>query len=112
MAASNLSVLTRTIRATGALTAHRAVTYAGVVPAAAAACAGFSQSTVASGALAPVDALGTTIAESGAAIAVGAALELDASGRVITRSAGVTVGRACAAAAGSGEFIEIMLIPN
>jgi len=39
MAASNLSVLTRTIRATGALTAHRAVTYAGVVPAAAAACA-------------------------------------------------------------------------
>ena len=55
--------------------------------------------------------MGTTIAEAGAAIAANAAVELDGSGRVITKSAGVTVGRlmpgSVAAAAGATQGFSL-----
>jgi hypothetical protein len=112
MSRQGISILKLTIIATAALTEGRAVTVAGAVPAAAATCLGFADATSAIGEAVNVNVLGTTPAEAGAAIAAGAALELDASGRVITKAAGVTVGRALEAAGALGAFIEIVLIPN
>ena len=114
MAASSIAVLTLGTPAAANLTRYRAVTAAGAVPAAAARCLGFVQQDVVSGDRAPVVVQGTCIAEAGAAIAADAALELDASGRVITRSAGVTVGRMAPGqtAAASGDPVEIILLPS
>jgi hypothetical protein len=112
----NIALLTLTVTAAAALSANRGVTTAGAVPAAGANIAGITRtSAAASGDLVPVDALGTTIAESGAAIAVGARLEVDNVGRVITLDAGVCVGAMApgqAAAGAAGQFVEIVLIPN
>ena len=111
MAAISFEVFSHSVVATAALTAARAVTVAGAVPAAAARCLGFAKFSGAIGERVNVAVLGTTVAEAGATIAAGAALELDASGRVITRSAGVTVGSALSAAV-LGDKIAIILIPN
>lgn len=112
MATSAIKILTLSVIATAALTQYRAVTAAGALPAAAANCLGFADVSAAIGERAPVGVLGTTIAEAGAAIAAGAALELDAFGRVVTKSAGVTVGRALWGATAAGNTLEILLIPN
>lgn len=112
MASGSVEILSHSVVATAALTAARAVTAAGALPAAAARCLGFAKFNAAIGERTNVAVLGTTVAEAGAAIAVGAALELDASGRVITKSAGVTVGQALGAAGALGDKIEILLIPN
>jgi hypothetical protein len=112
MAAAALKLLTLSVVATAALTQNRAVTGAGAVPAAGARCLGFADVSAAIGDRISVGAMGTTIAEAGAAIAVDAALELDASGRVITRSTGVAVARALGAATAAGQMVEILLIPN
>ena len=60
----------------------------------------------------PVDVLGTTIVEAGAAVALDAQIESDASGRAITRVAGAIVGKALEAAGAAGEKIEVLLIAN
>ncbi len=112
MAASAIKLLTLSVIATAALTQFRAVTAAGALPAAAGRCAGFADVSGAIGDRVPYGAVGTAIAEAGAALAVGAALELDAAGRVITRTTGTTVGQALQAATASGQAIEILLIPN
>lgn len=112
----SIVVLTDTVVAAAALSANRFVTVAGAVPAAAAAVYGVTRASAgAAGDLVPVDILGVTEVETGAAIAVGAAIEVDASGRAITRSAGVTCGRMAAgqaAATGAGQFVRVHLIPN
>jgi hypothetical protein len=112
----NHAVLTLTVTAAAALSANRGVTGAGAVPAAAAHVIGFTRtSAAAAGDLVPVDVLGTTIAEAGAAIAVGAAVEVDNLGRVITLAAGVQVGRMAPgqiAAGAAGALVEIVLIPS
>jgi hypothetical protein len=108
----NIAILTLTVKAAAALTANRAVTVAGAVPAAGAACIGVTRTAGATGDLVPVDALGTTMAEAGAAVAVGDALEVDNLGRVITLNTGVKVGRALQAASAAGKVIEVVLIPN
>lgn len=55
---------------------------------------------------------GVATVKAGAAVAVGALVEVGTSGRVITRSAGVAVGRAATAAAADGDNILIIIIPN
>ena len=114
MAASSVSLLTVGVTAAAALTAFRAVTEGGVVPAAAARCLGFVQQPVNNGDRAPVVVLGTVQAEAGAAIAANAQVELDASGRVVTKSAGTAVGRLLPGytASAAGDIVEIMLIPT
>lgn len=104
-------ILTLNVTATAALTAERFCSKAGAVPAAAAKGFGVARNDAAIGALAAVDVLGTVICAAGAAIADDADLELDAAGRVITRSAGVKVGKALMAAAALGDRIEILLTP-
>jgi hypothetical protein len=112
MAQGSNPLLTLSVIATVALTQARAVTGLGAVPAAAARCLGIARTNAAIGERVPVDVDGTSIAESGAAIAIDAALELDASGRVITKSAGVTIGRALSTASAAGQMVEVLLIAN
>ena len=112
MAASSTNTLVLSIVAGAAITQFRAVSATGTVPAAAANCLGFAQNGAASGEAVAVVALGTAIAEAGAAISAGALVELDASARVITRSAGAIVGRALTAAGAAGDQVEVFLIPN
>ena len=62
----------------------------------------------------PVDILGTTIVEAGAATTKDAALMVDATGRVVPLSgAGKSpVARAQEAATAAGDFIEVLLVPS
>jgi hypothetical protein len=108
----NYANLTLSVEAAAALLANRAVTVSGAVPAAGAAVIGFTRTSGESRDVVPVDAGGTVTAEAGAAIAKGAALEVDDLGRVITKTTGVTVGRALAAADAAGAVIEIRFIAN
>lgn len=112
MAASQTAIFVQTIIATAAITAGRGVTIAGAVPAAAATALGLAQTGGAIGEAIPVNVLGTAVGEAGAAIALGAALEFDATGRVITKAAGITIGRALTAAAAAGDQVEVLLIPS
>jgi plasmid maintenance system antidote protein VapI len=55
----------------------------------------------------------TALAVAGAAIALGAALEVHTTvTQVVTKSAGITIGRALTAAAAAGDIVEVWLIPN
>ena len=113
MAAGSFEVFSHSVVVAVAIINARAVTAAGVLPAAAARCLGFAkfdQPTI--GQRVNVAVLGSTVAEAGAAIPIGSALELDALGRVIVRAAGVQVGSALTAAAVAGDRIEIVLIAN
>jgi hypothetical protein len=109
----NFASLTLSVLASAALTAYRAVTVVGAIPAAGAAIAGFARTSGAMGDLVPVDCGGTVLAEAGAAIAVGAAVEVDAQGRVITLASGTKVGRMApgqVAATAAGQIVELIYI--
>jgi hypothetical protein len=112
MALGITNTLQLSVIATAALTQYRGATIAGAVPAAAATALGLAATGGAIGDRVPVVVLGTAIGEAGAAITAGAALEYDSSGRVITKSAGVTIGRALTAAGAAGDLVEVLLIPN
>ena len=97
----------------GTVAAHRLVTIAGAQAGADAVTLGVAQTGGASGAVVPVDVIGTTIVESGAAITAGDTLKSDASGRAITWvTSGSKVGKALQAATGAGQFIEALLLDN
>lgn len=64
------------------------------------------------GEVASLNLVGLTMAKAGAPISVGALLEVGTSGAVITRNAGVVVGRAITAATGAGQNILYLIIPN
>lgn len=131
-------LLTLTLKAAGAITKHRAVKFNGAQAAVQGEkIAGVSRVDAVAGDLVPVDASGTVIIESGAAIAVGDALIVDVQGRAIpstgplavkagatamtstaANGAGVLQGGdgpefvfadALQAAAGAGEFIEVFM---
>ena len=111
----NYAIVTLTGPATAALSANRFVTTAGAVPAAAANAVGVTRTAGAIGDLVPVDVLGTTIVEAGAAIAAGAAVETDAQGRAVLLASGAKLGRLAPsqpAATAAGQLVEIVLIPN
>jgi len=108
----NIPILTLSLISTGTVAAYRMVTAAGAQAGAAANTAGVSLYAGVAGEVLAVDALGTGIAEAGAAVAVGAALSTDSSGRVITATDGPVVARALQAAAAAGQKIEVILIPN
>lgn len=112
MAAAAIKILTVSVVAAAALAQYRAVTNAGVLPAAGARSLGFTDTIAAVGERVSVGVLGTTIAEAGAAFVAGDALEVDAAGRVIAKAAGVVVARAMQPAAAAGQLVEVLLIPN
>lgn len=112
MAALSKSAHTIGILAAAAITQGRAITAAGAVSTAAGNAVGIAETDAASGARVPVTALGTALATAGAAITAGAAVEVGTAGKLVTRSAGITVGRALTAAGADGDQIEVLLIPN
>jgi hypothetical protein len=111
MAVGELTLLQKTVTLSAAATQYRGVLLTGA--AVSAAGNGYPCATGgASGDAIPVVLLGVAICEAGAAITAGALLEFDSAGRYITRSAGVSVGRALTSAAGSGSLFEGFIIPN
>lgn len=112
MPAVNIPILTLSVVAAAALSEHQAIGYDGNVATAAATMQGLAQTDAASGEQVAVDVQGTGIAIAGAAIAVGADLEVGAAGKLVTKAAGVSVGRALQAAGADGDLIEIMLLPK
>lgn len=107
-------LLTETVVATGTIAAHRAVTHAGAqVAAADARCLGFARTAGVVGELVPVDVIGTTSAESGAAITLGAQLELDNQGRVVPfATSGAIVASALQPATAAGQIIKVLIHQN
>jgi hypothetical protein len=98
---------------TGTVAEARFVTPAGAQAGADANTYGVSRSAGVSADRITVDVLGTAIVEAGAAISAGATLKSDASGRAITwATSGAKVALALEAAGASGQFIEVLLIPN
>lgn len=111
----NLSTLTLTVAAAGALAANRFVTQAGAYPAAGGAAFGVTRTSAAAASdLVPVDVQGTAIVESGAAVTLDAPLMVDATGRVVPLSGTgkSPVARAMQAATGAGQPIEVLLVPS
>lgn len=100
------SDMTITIVAGEAITAKRLVDFEGKHSAALSAM-GVALYDADSGSYVSVGVAPIEVVEAGAAITAGAALETDSSGRVVTKSSGVTVGRAMDAAAGAGSFIRM-----
>jgi len=112
MAATNIALLTVGITATATITQNQAITAAGAVASAAGNAIGFANVAAASGQRVPTTVVGTALAIAGAAITNGAAIEVGSAGKVVTRSAGITIGRALQAAAADGDVIEVLIINN
>ena len=112
MAVASIDVLTNSVTATAAIAANTPVTGLGAMAAAGARALGFAKSAGAIGDRVPVVTEGTVVAISGAAIAVDALVEVGTAGQVITKAAGVAVGRAMTAASGAGQQLEVLLIQN
>jgi hypothetical protein len=106
-------ILTLTVPLTGTVVANRFVTVAGVQAGADLNAIGVARTAGVSSDKIAVDVLGTCMVEAGAAISAGATLKVDSSGRGITwATSGAKVALALEAAAGAGELIEVLLIPN
>lgn len=114
MAATNISTLNLGVITTAAMAQFAPIQANGAPAVAAGNSVGFTRITAtAAGQRVSVTALGTAIGISGGAIALGAALEVHTTvSQVVTRAAGVTIGRALNATAGAGEQVEVLLIPN
>lgn len=114
MSRQSLSIFALTVIATAALTAERMVTGAGAVATAAGRALGATRSDAAIGEPTTVDVLGTSLVTAGAAIAADALVEVGAAGKVVTKAAGVTVGRLApgSVALADGDVVEVILIVN
>lgn len=114
MAASNISILDIGLTSAAALAQYQPVQASGVAAVAAGNAAGFAQVPVAAaGVRYPAIVLGTSIAIAGAAIAVGALVEVHTTvTQVVTKAAGIAVGRALTAATNAGDQIEVLIIPQ
>ncbi len=137
MSQQNISLLTLTVIASGAIAAGRGVGFDGAaVTTQGQKFMGMAMTSASSGTALAVITHGTAIAETGAAIALGDSLIVDSQGRVIPVTGGLQlasgatpvtssaanglileggdlpefiIGDAMQTAAGAGEFIEIML---
>lgn len=113
MSAQGIPLLTLSTVLTGVVTANKFVTPAGALAGADANTLGVVRTAGAIGDKAPVDVLGTTTVEAGAAFAAGATLKVDATSRAITWAvAGARVAVALEAAAAAGQVVEVFLLPN
>ena len=106
-------ILTLSHVCSGAIAAHRFVTHAGDQAVANENARGVSRTAGADTEIIPLDVMGTTVVEAGAAVTAGASLKSDANGKAITQTTGTPIlGVALQAAAADGDLIEILLIPN
>jgi S-adenosylmethionine synthetase len=113
MSMQNIAVLVLTQTLTGTVAANRFVTPAGSQAGADANALGVARSAGVSGDRIPVEALGTSIVETGGSFSAGATIKSDASGRAIVwATSGAKLAVAREASTGSGQFVEVFLIPN
>ena len=111
MAASAINEVVVGITTTGPIAQFQPIQATGAPAAAAGNAVGFSTTAAASGARVGVCVVGTSIAIAGGAIAVGAAVEVHTTvTQVVTKSAGITIGRALTAAAQAGDQIEVLIV--
>lgn len=113
MSATSKSNLVIGITASAAVAQFQPMQANGAVAVATGNAIGLATVGAASGARVRVAAGGTGIAIAGAAIAAGALVEVHTTvTQVVTKSAGVAIGRALTAAVSVGDSIEVFLIPN
>lgn len=106
------AVLALTVVATATITACRFAQSDGTLAGAGENALGIARSTVASGDPVTVDVLGTAVMECGGTLAVGDTIKSDASGKgVVWATSGAKIAIALQAGV-SGNFIEVLLIPN
>lgn len=112
MAATSVSLLQISLTSTAAVAQYQPVLATGAVTTAAANAVGFAQVAVtASGTLYPATVIGTSKAIAGAPITAGALVEVHTTvTKVVTKSAGIAIGRALTAAAADGDEIEVLII--
>lgn len=113
MAASGIDILTLGLTATATIAQFQPVQASGAPAAAAGNAVGFARIGGNTGDRVPVTVQGTVIAIAGAAIAAGAQVEVHTTvTQVVTKSAGVAIGRALTAATAAGDQIEVLILPN
>ena len=112
MSLQSSPLLTLPVLLTAAVAAQRFVTPTGAQAGAAANALGVSRTAGAIGERVPVDAIGTTVVQAGAAVAVGATIQSDANGKAITWASGARLAFALEAATAADQFIEVLLIQN
>lgn len=107
-------LLTLSVLAAGVIANSRFVAPGGTQAGAGVNTLGLSRTDAVAGDRVPVDAIGTGIAQSGAAIAANALIETDANGKAITHVSGVVVGRMAPGevATAADQFIEVILLQN
>jgi hypothetical protein len=102
-------VLVLSVQATAAVTAGRAVSFAGGVASAAKAL-GVAETSVAAGQWFGATVIGVTDMEAGGPVAPGDLVAPDATGRgVKTADTGIAIGEARSAAAAAGDSFEILI---
>lgn len=101
------------VTATAAIAQYQPVQASGAPAVAAGNAMGFATTSAPSGGRVPVGVGITCLAIAGAAIAAGALVEVHTTvTQVVTKSAGVGIGRALNAASAAGDIVEILPIPN
>ena len=101
------------LTATAAIAQYQPVQATGAPAVAAGNAMGFATTSAPSGGRVPVAVGLTALAVAGAAITLGAAVEVHTTvTQVVTKAAGIAIGRALTAAGAAGDVIEVWLIPN
>ena len=113
MSAQSIALLTLPLVLASACAAQRFVTAAGEPAGADDNTLGVTRTSGAAFDAVPVDVLGTSVVQAGAAIAKGDTLKADADGCAITWATnGAKVAIALQAASAAGQPIEVLLLPN
>lgn len=111
---NEIPLLKLTMTATAALVANRFVSITGGVPAAGANSYGVTDSDAAIGAKVAIKTTGTSMVETGGAIAAGGLVETDNQGRALAKNTGVTLARLAPGevSTAAGQTVEVILIAN
>jgi predicted deacylase len=113
MAASAINEVVIGLTASATIAQYQPVQASGAAATAAGNACGFATVGANSGERVPVCVVGTAIAVAGAAITAGVAVEVGATvTQVVTKSAGIVIGRALTAAAQAGDLIEVLVVGN
>lgn len=109
----NIALLTKSFTAAGTLAQFQPIKADGTAAVAAGNAIGSANISAVAADLYPAVVMGTCLMVAGAAIAAGALVEVHTTvTQVVTKSAGVSIGRALSAAGAAGDFVEVLLIPN
>lgn len=108
---ANIPLGTVGITATATIAQYQPIQASGAAATAAGNAVGFANVAGVSGDRIPTTVIGTAIAVAGAAIAVGALVEVHTTvAQVVTKAAGIAIGRALTAASAAGDLIEVLII--